>query len=72
MKSRSRTFLILPEELLVGLEHGVEAGHAAYEVQGVYPVQYSTVQYSTVQYSTVQYSKYSTVQYSTVQYSTVQ
>ena len=56
---KSRTFLVLPEELLVGLEHGVEAGHAAYEVQGVYQVKYSTVQY-TVQYSTVQYS---TVQY---------
>ena len=49
---KSRTFLVLPEELLVGLEHGVEAGHAAYEVQGVYQI---TVQYSTVQYSTVQY-----------------
>ena len=44
---KSRTFLVLPEELLVGLEHGVEAGHAAYEVQGVYQI---TVQYSTVQY----------------------
>ena len=53
---KSRTFLVLPEELLVGLEHGVEAGHAAYEVQGVYQVKYSTVQYSTVQYSTVQHS----------------
>ena len=41
---KSRTFLVLPEELLVGLEHGVEAGHAAYEVQAVYQVKYSTVQ----------------------------